>query len=148
MAKRSEKLAATPLTPEQFLAGYPLDVQILAHELRLLVKAAIPDVYEKVAPGWQLIGYRTPTQRGTIYFCHVAPRPDRVDLGFEQGVLMNDPDGRLQGGPKMRQVRYVPMRSMADIEPAPLTALIHEAERISALSKIEKELLKAAHNLG
>jgi hypothetical protein len=48
------------VTPEVFLARYSPDIQTIANALRQLVKATVPEVQERVALGWQLIGYRVP----------------------------------------------------------------------------------------
>ncbi len=119
------------MTPEQFLSGYPIEIQILATELRELIKKTISVEEERVTFGWRLIGYRVASQQKTVYVCFIAPKEDRVDLGFEHGVLINDPKGLLQANPGMRQVRYVPIRTTADIQPEKLVPLIHEAVRVS-----------------
>ena len=46
------------MTPEQFLADYPPEIQEMADGLRAMVKQAVPDIEEKVYRGWRLIGYR------------------------------------------------------------------------------------------
>jgi hypothetical protein len=119
------------MTPEQFLSGYPVEVQILATELRTLIKNTIPVQEERVAFGWRLIGYRVANQQKTVYVCAIVPKEDRADLYFENGVLMNDPEHRLQAGANMKQVRYVPLRTVAEIVPEALAPLLHEAVRVS-----------------
>lgn len=93
------------VTPEAFLANYLPEVQAIASTLRELVKATVPEVQERVALGWQLIGYRVPHGSRSRYFCFVAPLAHEVRLGFEYGVLLSD-QAQLEGGGS--QVRYVP----------------------------------------
>jgi hypothetical protein len=131
MTTRKKKANAPVTTPEQFLSTFPIEMQILATELRDLIKSTLTVKEEKVSMGWQLIGYRVADQRRTVYAVSIVPRPDRVDLYFENGILMHDPDGLLQAGAKMKQVRYVPLRTMADLQPDKLATLIREAARVS-----------------
>jgi hypothetical protein len=117
-------------TPEQFLATFPAEIRALAEQLRQLIRQAIPNIAEAVYPGWKLIGYREQEGRRSRYFCFVAPFEDRVVLGFEYGVLMADTEGLLEGDGK--QVRYVTLRSQADLRPRELSALIAEAAMVAA----------------
>lgn len=50
-----------------------------------------------------MIGYRH-----RRYFGFIAPKPDRVLLGFEHGTTLPDSTGLLEGSGK--QVRYVSLR--------------------------------------
>ena len=65
-------------SPEEFLAAFPPDVQMLANELRVLVKETVPKITEAVYPGWKLIGYRVKQGRGSAYFCFIAPFENRI----------------------------------------------------------------------
>lgn len=116
------------VTPEAFLAGYSRDVQIITNVLRQLVKATIPDVQERVALGWQLVGYRVPDGAHSRYFCFVAPFANEVRLGFEYGVLLGD-QAQVEGDGS--QVRYVSVRSLDAIDPRQLSSLIAEAAMVA-----------------
>jgi hypothetical protein len=116
------------ITPEVFLARYSPEVQAIANALRQLVKATIPDVQERVALGWQLLGYRVPDGIRSRYFCFVAPQVDEVRLGFEYGVLLGD-QSQLEGDGN--QVRYVPVRSLDTIDPQRLSSLIAEGAMVA-----------------
>lgn len=112
------------VTPEALLARYSPDMQAIANALRQLVKVTIPEVQERVAFGWQLIGYRVPDGSRSRYFCFVAPLAHEVQLGFEYGVLLSD-QAQLEGDGS--QVRYISVRSLDEIDPAQLGPLIAEA---------------------
>lgn len=114
--------------PEACLASYSPEVQAVANALRQLVKAAIPEVQERVALGWQLIGYRVPDGSRSRYFCFVAPLTHEVRLGFEYGVLLGE-QAQLEGDGN--QVRYVTVRSLEAIDPERLRALIAEAAMVT-----------------
>lgn len=116
------------ITPEVFLASYSSDVQAIANALRQLVKGTVPDVQERVALGWQLIGYRVPDGPRNRYFCFVAPLAQEVRLGFEYGVLLDD-QAQLEG--EGSQVRYISVRSLDTIDPTRLSPLIAEAAMVA-----------------
>ncbi len=125
--------AATCVTPEQFLSVFPAATQALAQRLRRLIKQTLPDCLEAVYPGWRLLGYRIRGEGKSHYFAFLAPKQDQVVLGFEFGVFLSDPAGLLQG--KGKQVRQLPIRSMADWRPRKFAALIREAAVLAAMPK-------------
>ena len=55
----------------------------------------------------------------------VFPLPDRVNLYFEHGASLDDPDHLLQGDTK--QTRYLELRSHKDIRRRALTRLVRQA---------------------
>jgi hypothetical protein len=116
MAKKERPRCA----PEDLLTGLPAEIQHLAGELRRLVQVAVPAVEEAGYPGWQLIGYHH-----RRYFGFIAPKPDRVLLGFEHGLTLPDPAGLLAGSGK--QVRYVTLWPGTELPRQPLTELIQIA---------------------
>lgn len=128
--------------PELFLESYPPGIRDAAERLRAIVRRAVPDVIERVRPGWRLIGYDIPLGRRTRYFAWVAPEPIHVHLGFEVGTLMADPEGVLQGAHlKLKKVRYVTFRAGERIPEGRLVALTKEAARIAAMSRHERVLM-------
>jgi hypothetical protein len=127
------------LPPELFLESYPPAIREAAERLRAVVRRAVPDVVERVRPGWRLIGYDIPVGRQFRYFAWVAPEPIHVHLGFEVGTLMDDPDGILQGAHlKLKKVRYVTFRPGERIPEARLVALTKQAARIAGMSREER----------
>ncbi|OGO50994.1 MAG: hypothetical protein A2Z32_07855 [Chloroflexi bacterium RBG_16_69_14] len=124
------------IPPEAFLAGYSEDIRAMAEVLRGVVRRAVPDAVERVRPGWRLIGFDLPIRRRGVYFAYVAPEPIHVHLGFEQGVLMSDPDRMLEGAHLgLRQVRFVTYRPGDPIPETALVDLTREAARVAALSR-------------
>ena len=61
-----------------------------------------------------------------------------VHLGFQRGVLMDDPRGRLQGRGITKQVRWLTFQPGDPIDPRVLAPLILEAARIAGLSRAEQ----------
>jgi hypothetical protein len=129
-------MAAKP-TPEEFLSTFPPEIQMLANELRTLVKETTPNVKEAVYTGWKLIGYRVKQGRRDAYFCFIAPFPNRIMLGFEYGILLFDPELQLEG--EGTQVRYLTVREKADIEPERFRVFIVEAAQIALQRKTLKK---------
>jgi hypothetical protein len=126
-----------PFPPEALLAPYPPGHQAVANALRRLVKRAVPKAIERVRPGWGLIGYDVPVGRRTRYFAFVWPEPEHVHLGFEHGVLMDDPDGLLQGAGVTKQVRWLTLTAVGHIPPT-AEELVREAVRVAVMSRSER----------
>jgi hypothetical protein len=127
--------AVDPLPPEALLDDFPPPVQAIAHRLRGIVKGAIPDAIERVRPGWRLIGYDLPVGKRGVYFAYVAPEVEHVHLGFEWGVLMDDPRGLLQGEGITRQVRWLTFQDHTAIDDVACTQLVREAARVAVLRR-------------
>jgi hypothetical protein len=95
----------------------------------------MPDAIERVRPGWRLIGYDLPVGRSTVYFAYVAPETEHVHLGFEWGVLMDDPRGLLQGEGITTQVRWLTFHDDGPIDAAACIGLVQEAARVAVLRR-------------
>ena len=67
--------------------------------------------------------------------------PAHVHLGFEQGVLMDDPGGLLEGRGITKQVRWVNLAPNAMVEEDDLAGLLHEAARVASMSRSERVAL-------
>jgi Domain of unknown function (DU1801) len=104
------------------LAEHTPRVAAAAAWLRQVVLDALPDAHEVVYRGWHALGYHHP-QAG--YLCAVFPRADDVLLGFERGVLLDDPHGLLGG--EGRTVRYVRVEVPGDPPAERLVELIDAA---------------------
>jgi hypothetical protein len=107
---------------EAIMAAFPPHVQMLAGQVRDLIRTAVPEAQEKALGGWRAIGYTHPTSG---YFCAIFPRAEDVRIAFEFGVLLADPDRRLVGSGS--QVRYLDLRQLDDETAAVLQTLITAA---------------------
>ncbi len=130
------------IPPEALLDDFPPPMRAITERLRAIVQAALPDAIERVRPGWRLIGYDVPVGRRSAYVGYIAPEVEHVHLGFEWGVLMDDPRGLLQGAGITRQVRWLTFREGDPIDEAACTDLLHEAVRVATMSRHER-LLRA-----
>lgn len=113
------------LTVTGLLAGHSEHVKTTIAALRVLVKDVLPEVEERVYPGWKAIGFRHP-EAGFIG--GLFPMADHVKVAFESGARLSDPAGALEL-PKSsgKTVRYVTVTGPDAIDRATLTALLLEA---------------------
>ena len=125
------------LSPEAFLISYPDPIRDAANRLREIVQRTVPDAIEAVRPGWHLIGYSVPAGRRVAYFGFVAPAPSHVQLGFEYGMLIDDPDGEL-GGTTLRQVRFLTFHHPDEVRERQVGRYIRDAARLAAMSRAER----------
>ena len=132
-----------PIPPEAFLASYPPPIRDAAERLRGILIDAVPDVIERVRPGWRLIGYDVPLGRRSKYFAWVMPEGVHVHLGFVNGVLMADPDGVMHGAGITKSARWLTYRRPDDVDAELVVPLVHEAVRVATLSRGERQLLAA-----
>lgn len=132
-------MGKTKVLPEEILSAHNLDVQMLAESVRRLIKDEVPEAIEKAYPGWHAIGYTHPSAG---YFCAIFPLDDRVQIAFEFGVLLRDPEGRLQGQGK--QVRYLILHNEAELQPDATRELIREALALPPSRAFKLQLIEAA----
>jgi hypothetical protein len=123
---------------EALLASYPAPMQDTADALRAIVRQTVPDAIERVRIGWRLIGYDIPVGWRSIYFAYVAPELEHVHLGFEWGAFMADPARLLEGAGVTKQVRWLTVRSRAEIREAAFAGLVREAVRVAGLTRAER----------
>jgi hypothetical protein len=129
---------------EALLAAYPTPMQAIAQELRTIIGAALPDATERVRTGWRIIGYDLPVGgRKTAFTCWVGVERKHVHIGFERGVLMDDPDRVLEGQGITHLVRWLTFVPGDAIDRHGLTTLILECARIARMSRGERQLLAA-----
>jgi Domain of unknown function (DU1801) len=110
----------------KFLEPYDPSIQKLALEVRsymLTIESrateTIYDAYNAVAIGYSFTG------RLKECYCHVAVYPKHVNLGFNRGVDLTDPQKILQGTGS--QVRHVTIHEKSDLAGPYLKGLVRAA---------------------
>lgn len=108
------------------MSKYSSEVRSLAKEvlatMRVLTPGATEFVYDNYAA--LVIGFG-PTERPSDAVVSIALYPRRVNLGFLEGALLEDPEGMLRGtGTRFRNVK---LSTAADIERPAVRALIAQA---------------------
>jgi hypothetical protein len=69
----------------------------------------------------------------------VAPEPEHVHIGFQHGILMDDPERRLLGSHlHLRKVRFLTLHSLDDVDAPAFTAFVREAARLARLTRGER----------
>ncbi|MCU0499812.1 MAG: DUF1801 domain-containing protein [Anaerolineae bacterium] len=98
--------------PNEIIAECSPEIIELTDALRLLIRQTIPSAKELMYRGWKGIGYHHPESG---YFCALFPRAEQVNLGFEWGVDLPDPDNLLQGtGKRLRYVVLTPGQTIPE----------------------------------
>ena len=118
-----------PIPPEALLADFAPPIRALADELRAIVAATVPGVVERVRPGWRIIGFDAPVGRKTRYFAWVFPERVHVHLGFVEGVLMDDPDRRMDGEGETKKARWLTWTPGDSIDADEVAAFVREGAR-------------------
>lgn len=122
---------------DQFVEQFPAPIQALTAEARLWFRAALPEAVERLYQGWELIGYRIPAGRGTRYVGFVAPKRERVAVGFEQGIYLVDRFPFLTGnGRQVRELVLVPGEGLPPS--AVIRELIIAAGELALASRAER----------
>jgi len=127
------------ISVEDILVDHSPEIRKIVGRLRAIIRDTVPEAAEAAHSVWHSINYTHP--RGG-YFCGVFPLQERVDLAFEFGVLLPDPDGLLEGAGK--QVRYLRFRQDGDIQEAALINFLKAANNLPERRDVKLALVRAA----
>jgi len=97
----------------------------LATALRKLISEVYPKVVEVPWPKLQVIGYGIGPKKSTEHFCYIAPYGEHVNLGFNYGLVLPDPDQLMEGAGK--KFRHVKIKTLEDVEHPGLKKLLQAA---------------------
>ena len=136
MAKSKSKIV---VSVESILADHQPEIRELVEHLRVVIRRTVPEATETAHAVWHSIGYTHP--RGG-YFCGIFPLRERIDLAFEFGVLLSDPDRLLEGNGK--QVRYLRYRKTGDIDEAVLVRFLKAAIDLPERRDVKLALVRSA----
>jgi hypothetical protein len=106
MASRTQ---SPTIPPDALLEPLPPPLAEIANRLRTIVRRTLPDVLERVRPGWGIIGLDLPVGRREVYFAWIWPQADdfHVHIGFVHGALLDDPAGELDGHGVTKRARWL-----------------------------------------
>ncbi|HUF00258.1 MAG TPA: DUF1801 domain-containing protein [Anaerolineales bacterium] len=139
--KRAAKSKNT-VSPEDILSDHPAEIHASAEKLRKLIRESMPEGVESGHPFWHSINYRHPSAG---YVCGLFPRNEYIDLVFEFGILLPDPQNVLQGDGV--QVRYMRIRKSAEIPAKAIRQLISDALALPENRAIKMDLIRAKANV-
>ena len=120
----------------KFLRPYDPSVRDLALGLRALVLDQMTPCYENIYDAYSAvaIGYGT-SQRLSDGIFHIAVYSKHVNLGFNDGVTLDDPKGILQGSGN--RIRHITIKSPADLKRREIRSYIKRA-RNKALAEAQR----------
>jgi len=120
------------------VAAYSPEVQEVAYRLHTLIFEIHPEVVEVLWVNQKIAGYGVGPKKMTEHYGYIAPQSKHVNLGFNHGASLPDPEGLLEGTGKA--LRHVKVHTLAEAENPDLQQLLHEAvtERYAALDKARK----------
>ena len=120
------------------LSSFDLSVGELALGLREIVLKEAPAAVEKMFRVYALVFWYSITGRMTDAFCHVVIYPKGVNLMFNRGAELQDPDGVLVGEGKI--IRHIKVRRPEDLKNPHLRKFIRAALKHAKTMAREKEL--------
>lgn len=120
------QIMSTALEPfEQAIASYPEPIKALARQVRALIHDILPEVVEVVWVQQKNTGFGTGPKKNTEHFCWLMPTKNHVNLGFNYGAELPDPEHLLEGTGKL--FRHVKIRSADQLIDPALRALVRYA---------------------
>jgi hypothetical protein len=100
-----------------YLAAYDPHVSNLALALREAVLEEAPEAIESISKGYAVaIGFSFTGKPLKDGFCHIVTYSSHVNLGFNRGALLPDPNGVLLGTGKL--IRHITIRNDHDLNRA------------------------------
>ena len=136
----------TSLPPEALLAHVPEELAHIGERLRGIVRATLPEVIERVRPGWRIIGYDLPMgRRRSVFFAWILPQQEHIHLGFVHGVAFEDPLHLLHGQPGVKLARWTTFEAGDELDPPALRDLLAEAALVAGLPSEARSDMQ--HNL-
>jgi hypothetical protein len=97
-----------------YLSSYHPHVSSLALAVRDVVLEEAPAAVESISKGYAVaIGFSFTGKPLKDGFCHIAVYSSYVNLGFNRGALLPDPNGVLAGSGKL--IRHITIRNQTDL---------------------------------
>ncbi len=120
--------ARVPRALTRFLKPYDPSVRTLALALREIVLDELAPCHENIYDAYSAvaIGYGT-SDRLKDGIVHIAVYSRHVNLGFNEGVVLPDPDGLLLG--TGNQIRHLTVRSTDDLGRPEIRAFLRAARK-------------------
>jgi len=125
-----------PAALKKFLKPYDPEIRDLALELRGLVLEEMAPCYENIYDAYSAvaIGYGTSDRLRDGIF-HIAVYSKHVNLGFNDGVTLDDPKGILQGDGN--RIRHISVKTAEELQRPEIRSYIRRARK-QALADAKK----------
>jgi hypothetical protein len=111
---------------EEMTAAFDPRVRDLAARTRALIFDVYPEVVEVPWSRQNVAGYGVGPKKMSEHFCYIALHNDHVNLGFNQGAELPDPEGLLEGPGKM--LRHTKIAEPEDLEDPAVRRLLEAAK--------------------
>ncbi len=99
----------------------------LAIRCRALIRDVLPAVVEVPWTRQWVIGYGVGSRKMSEHFCYIAVQRDHVNLGFNCGAELPDPERLFEGAGK--RLRHVKIASEEDLARPALRRLLETASK-------------------
>ncbi len=131
-----------PMHPDLMkeLDAYPADLVKLFDNLRDFILKMYPDSNELIYKTHALSLVFSPTLKLSDAFCHIPVYSQHLNLGFNKGAILDDPNGLLTGTGKW--IRHIKVSQEKDYDNEQVQGLIHQAIQLSFEDLKEKDLKK------
>ena len=120
------------------LSKYDLSVGELALALREMILEEAPAAIEKIIPVYALVFWYSLTGRMSTAFVQIVTYPKGVNLMFNRGAELKDPNGVLVGEGKI--IRHIKVRRPDDLKNPHLRKFIRAALKNAKAIARQKEL--------
>lgn len=117
-----------PTALRKFLKPYDPEIRDLALQLRALVLEEMAPCYENIYDAYSAvaIGYGTSERLSDGVF-HIAVYSKHVNLGFNDGAMLDDPKGILQG--KGSRIRHITIKTPDDLNSPNIRSYVRRARK-------------------
>lgn len=118
----------TPILHPDFLkrlADYDTALVDLFVDLRAFIFSVYPESNELLYHTQAITTVFSPSLKLGDAFCHIPIYNEHLNLGFNYGTLLTDPQHLLKGTGKL--IRHIPIRSHADFEQTAVRLLVQQA---------------------
>ncbi|MEO1653145.1 MAG: DUF1801 domain-containing protein [Bacteroidota bacterium] len=124
-------MKANPLHPDflHYLEQKDPPLQDLYRDLRAFIFSIYPEANELLYHTHALTSVYAPSIKLGDAFCHIPIYSAHLNLGFNQGKLLDDPQGLLQGTGKV--IRHIPLQIPEDYRNEAVAMLIRQALALS-----------------
>src|SRR6516162_1629444 len=98
-----------------YLAAYDPHISNLTLQLREIVLEEAPNAIESIVKSYAVaIGFSFTGKPLKDGFCHIVTYSSHVNLGFNRGALLPDPNGVLMGTGKA--IRHISIRNQSELD--------------------------------
>ena len=129
---------------ERILSDKPLPMKLLYRDIRQLVLQACPTCNELLYHTHALSSVYSLSDKLKDAFCHIPVYTNHINLGFNSGADLDDPEGILSGSGK--KIRHVSIRESSDLSHPAITRLVKDAvllaeSQLDGPRKIEAQVI-------